>query len=420
MRLNRPRSLALITAAACLTTAAGCSGGEAGLAGAPTGTPAASTSPAGSAPATEAATPSPPAGGSGSPSISNQSAPGTFTVVATGDVLLHPPLWAQAQRDARRTGRGTMDFAPMLAGVKPYVSGADLAICHLETPLAARSGPFSGYPSFSGPPQVTPALRSTGYDLCSTASNHTFDQGAAGIERTLDGLDAAGIAHTGSARTPAESRRITMVKANGVRVAFLSYSYGWNGNSYPGGQRWRANVIDKTRILADARRARAGGAEVVVLAMHWGTEYQQTPSAQQRDLAPELARSGVIDLIVSHHAHVVEPIQRIGKTWVIYGLGNLLADHTTPGPANAEGLLARFTFTRSGGGRYTATAAEYVPLLMTKSPPLRLLDVRRALETGRYGSATRQRLREALARTTRVVQSLGGTRDGLRAAAVPQ
>jgi poly-gamma-glutamate synthesis protein (capsule biosynthesis protein) len=306
----------------------------------------------------------------------------------------------------------------MLAGVKPYVSAADLAICHLETPLAKASGPFSGYPSFSGPPQVAPALKAVGYDACSTASNHTFDQGADGIKRTLDGLDAAGLAHAGSARTRSESRRITLLRANGVRVAFLSYAYGWNGNGYPGGDRWRANVIDRARILADAQRARAAGAQIVVLAMHWGTEYRQEPSAQQRDLAPDLARSGLIDVIISHHAHVVEPIQRIGTTWVTYGLGNLLADHSTPGSANAEGLLARFTFTRGSTGRFTATAAEYVPLMMTKTAPLRVLDVRRALRTGDYGSSTRPRLRAALARTTRVVQSLDGAKNGLRDAGV--
>jgi poly-gamma-glutamate synthesis protein (capsule biosynthesis protein) len=128
----------------------------------------------------------------------------------------------------------------------------------------------------------------------------------------------------------------------------------------------------------------------------------------------------VIDLIVSHHAHVVQPIQRIGKTWVVYGLGNLLADHSTPGPANAEGLLARFTFTKGSGDRFTTTAAEYVPLMMTKTAPLRLLDVRQALKTGRYGSSSRQRLRQALTRTTTVVQSMDGARRGLRAASPPQ
>jgi len=416
----RRRRLTVLAAVAGLLATAACSGGSPGsgsggdLAGAGTASsPAVSASAGVSAPGPSTPGPSNATGPAATSSSGGLKAGTGFTVVATGDVLLHPPLWAQARRDAVHTGKGTMDFAPMLAGVKPYVSSADLAICHLETPLAPAGGPFTGYPNFSGPPQISTALASTGYDVCSTASNHTLDQGAAGITRTLNSLDTASIAHAGSARSPAESRRITLLTANGVRVAFLSYAFGFNGHSYPGGQRWRANLIDPGQILADARRARADGAQAVVLALHWGTEYSQVPSAQQRALAPKLARSGLVDLIISHHAHVVEPIKRIGRTWVVYGLGNLLADHSTPGAANSEGLLVRFSFTRTSSGRYTATRAEYLPLLMTKTAPLRVLDVPGTLRSADYGSTTRSRLLAALTRTTRVVRSLGATKQGL-------
>ena len=102
-------------------------------------------------------------------------------------------------------GRTGYDFAPMFASVKPVVSAADLAICHMETPLGPADGPFSGYPSFSVPPQVATGLADLGYDSCSTASNHSLDQGEAGVARTLDALDAAGIRHAGTARSPAEA-----------------------------------------------------------------------------------------------------------------------------------------------------------------------------------------------------------------------
>nr|WP_269328521.1 CapA family protein [Kineosporia babensis] len=338
-------------------------------------------------------------------------------MVATGDVLLHESLWEQAIADGEGTQAGGMDFGPMLAGVKPYVNRADVALCHLETPLAPKGGPYSAYPMFSGPPEIADGLAETGYDICSTASNHTFDKGADGVDRTLDGLDAAGIKHTGSARTQKESKRITTLKVNGVRVAFLSYTYGFNGMDWPNGQTWRSNKISQERILRDATRARKQGADVVVAAMHWGTEYQQTPSADQKALAPKLAKSGKLDLIISHHAHVVEPVEKIGKTWVVYGLGNLVADHSTPGDPNAEGLLTRFTFERSAGAkRFKVTEAEYVPLLMTKKPPHRVLDVRKALKTKKYGSTDRARLQTALKRTTKVVESLGGAEKGLTTA----
>jgi poly-gamma-glutamate capsule biosynthesis protein CapA/YwtB (metallophosphatase superfamily) len=347
---------------------------------------------------------------SGPPSTPATTSGQGFSLVATGDVLLHPALWAQAKKDGRGTG---MNFAPMLADVNPVISGADLAICHLETPLAGRNGPFSGYPLFSGPPQIVKALKTTGYDACSTASNHTFDQGAAGITRTLDALDRAGIAHAGSARTEAESRTITMVTANGVRVALLSYAFGWNGRSYPNGQHWRGNIIDPATMEADAKRARSRGAQAVILAVHWGTEYSQQPSAQQLALAPKLARSGDFDLIISHHAHVVEPIQKIGKTWVVYGLGNFVAYHATPGAANAEGLLVKFWFTRTKTGRFTVSDATYLPLLMARHAPIRVLDVPKALREKDYGSSSRARLVRALHRTTAVVDSRGAADAGL-------
>ena len=393
MRWGARKTPTWVLAALGLAAASGCSG---------TGNPTRAT------PMTIGQTPVQP---SQATSTSAPARTDRFTVVATGDVLLPPALWNQARADAENA-RTAMNFGPMLAGVKPYVAKADLAICHLETPLAKPNGPFSGYPDFSGPPQIATALRATGFDACSTASNHTLDQGSAGISRTLRALDQARIKHTGSARSETESRRITLLRAGDVRVALLSYAYGFNGHTYPGGRTWLANRIDPVAIVDDAKRARRQGAQVVIAALHWGTEYQQTPSRQQLDLAPRLARSGALDLIISHHSHVVEPVQRIGRVWVVYGLGNLIAFHSTPGLPNQEGLLASFTFTRSGT-RWTVTTAGYLPLLVTRRPPIRLLPVTAALRTGRYGSSTRARLTQALERTTRVVMSMGAAEQGL-------
>jgi hypothetical protein len=129
--------------------------------------------------------------------------PRSLTLVATGDVLLHDALWHQARADAVAAGRpGEHDFGPLLAGIRPLVQEADVAICHMETPVAPRGGPYASYPSFSVPPEIVPALAATGFDACTTASNHTYDRGAAGVDRTLHELDAAGIHHAGSARTP--------------------------------------------------------------------------------------------------------------------------------------------------------------------------------------------------------------------------
>ena len=185
----------------------------------------------------------------------------------------------------------------------------------------------------SVPPEIVPGLATTGYDACTTASNHSFDRGGAGVDRTLAALDASGVAHAGMARNPEEAARITTVGAGPARVALLSFTYGFNGIPYPDGQLWRANIIDEARILADARRARAAGADVVVVALHWGDEYVHDPNAQQSEMAPRLIASDDIDLLLGHHAHVVQPLENVGGEWVVYGMGNLVATHSTPGAA---------------------------------------------------------------------------------------
>ena len=209
-----------------------------------------------------------------------------FTVVATGDVLIHPALTEQAEAD----GHGKLDYRPLLAGIKPLISGADLGVCHLETPLAQEGGPYSGYPSFSAPPEIADALKDIGYDTCSTSSNHTLDQGAAGIERTLDKLDEAGLKHTGSARSAKEAATPLILDVHGVKVAQLSYAFGFNGIKVPAGKPWLANQIDADAILDAAKAARAAGAQVVIVSLHWGIEYQHEVTAEQRTIAKQFIK----------------------------------------------------------------------------------------------------------------------------------
>jgi poly-gamma-glutamate synthesis protein (capsule biosynthesis protein) len=339
--------------------------------------------------------------------------PRRFTLVATGDVLLHPPLWDQAAADAAAAGGSGHDFGPLLAALRPLVSGADVAICHLETPVAPAGGPYSGYPSFSVPPEIAPALAATGYDACTTASNHTYDRGAEGVDRTLDALDAAGLRHAGSARTPEEAAATTLLEVSGVEVALLSYTFGFNGIPAPAGETWRSNPIDEARILADAGVARQRGAEVVVVALHWGDEYRHEPNGQQDALGPRLIASPDIDLVLGHHAHVVQPVEPVAGEWVVYGMGNMVSHHAGGSPERREGLLVRFAFTETPEG-WRTTAAEFAPLLTDDRGPVRVLDVRRALADPATDPGLRGALQAAHDRTTAVVDQRGATQAGLR------
>lgn len=298
-------------------------------------------------------------------------APESFTVVATGDVLLHQG--GSLVRDAEAAGQlaGTgYDFRPVLAEVAPIIGGADLAVCHLETPVAPPEGPFTGYPFFSVQPQVLDALVAAGYDTCSTASNHSVDTGFDGLVRTLDALDARGLGHTGTFRSEAESRTPHLIDVGGVRVGQVSWTYWLNGLREPDGKPWAVNDFDGTdpdaapdvsAVLADAAAARRAGAEVVIASVHCCTEYQHDPAPAQDAIAAALLASPDVDLVLGHHAHVVQPIERIGTEWVAHGLGNHIAQHGSGTSGTADSVLARFTFTRGPDGRFTTTAAEAVP-----------------------------------------------------------
>lgn len=321
----------------------------------------------------------------------------SITIVAGGDVLLHEPTWAQADADAGAVGDATLDFTPTLAGIEPVVAAADLALCHLEAPLAPAGGPYAGYPAFSMPPQIVEALAVTGFDACSVASNHTADQGLDGVHRTVTQLRAGGVLGYGAA-DGAQPANPSFVTVSGVTVGLLSYTYGSNV-AVP-----RADVLellDPRDMAVDARLAREAGAEIVVVSVHWGTEYDHEPNAQQREVADQLAAMPDVDVVIGHHAHVVQPIVQIGRTWVAYGLGNLLAAQATPVPANREGVLVRFALTERAGG-WVVTEAGYVPTYVEREPALRVVVLG-------DGAAADDRHREALARTRDVVRESGAS-----------
>lgn len=276
-----------------------------------------------------------------------------FEIVASGDLLIQDLVWLRALAD----GGGRLDFRPMFRAIRPIVQGAALAFCHVETPIGA--GVPMGYRVFNAPPQLARAIAWTGWDACSTASNHTVDKGQYGIGKTALALDAAGVRHTGSFRSRAEAQRILIVRVRGIRIAFLSYTYGTNR---PVPHSWSVNRLSQRKVAADARRARRRGADLVIANFHWGKEYVHAPSSQQRSLARYLLERHVVDLIVGQHAHVVQPIRRIAGRFVVFGEGNLLSGQGAAccPPETQDGLIA-VIHVRAVGRRTTVTGVDYVP-----------------------------------------------------------
>ncbi|MEU7025676.1 CapA family protein [Streptomyces sp. NPDC046275] len=391
---TRPGTLAL--AALLLTATAGCATADR-TAERPGGSPAQSRAPQ---------RPAAPGGAS---------APTPFTLVASGDVLPHDSIIRQAAADAGGAG---YDFRPMLSGVRSVVSRADLAICHMETVYGEPGGPYTGYPAFKSPPEVAAALKATGYDSCSTASNHTLDDGAGGLRRTLDALDAAGVRHAGSARSADEAARPTLLKAGRATVAQLAYTYDTNGYPLPAGQPWAVNLIDEQKIVADARAARKAGADVVVVSLHWGTEWQTAPDERQLSLGRALTASRTgdrpdIDLIIGTHAHVPQAYEKVNGTWIVYGMGDQIAGDMINYEGAYDrrgnmGTLARFTFAppTAPGRRWEVSRAEFVPQFFDTARG-RVVNLNEAIGKGQAQYAEP---RDAI---RAVVLDRGAARDGL-------
>ena len=279
-----------------------------------------------------------------------------LTIAASGDFLVHSPVFNQALTNG---GGRRYDFAPMFGPIRRWIEGSDLALCHVETPLVP--GTPTGYPLFRTPPNLAAAIRSTGWDACSTASNHSLDVGQAGINSTIRTLRRVGIPFDGTARSARGARRSPILTADGVRVAFLAYTAVSNGQLVP--HPWSLNFASAKRILADARAARRTGANAVIVNLHWGAEYQHSPTPEQRALARRLTRSPDITAIVGQHVHVVQPIRRVNGKIVVFGEGNLVSnqDAACCPAASQDGLIALLQLELEDG-EPVVRRARYVPV----------------------------------------------------------
>ena len=337
----------------------------------------------------------------------------SFTLAVSGDILPHSRLWQGAKRNATANSTASKDidvydFRPMFALVKPILSSVDLAICHLETPIAPTGEELSTFPFFGVPIEITDALAYAGFDRCSTASNHAMDRGARGIDATLNALDRVGISHTGMARTPQEINP-KLILVNGISIAHMSYTFSYNGLPAANGEAWRSALIDTDRILRDARLARKLGAQVVLLSMHWGNERESAPSSYQTQIADAITKSGEVDLIIGSHAHVLQPIKLVNGTFVIYGLGNFLSDMPTtpkdpPWPASTQdGAIVTTKITVVADGKVLVAKPVVIPTWVDRDAGWQIRSVVSDLKDNVISSATRAELQASLKRTTSVL-----------------
>ncbi len=298
-----------------------------------------------------------------------------FTLVVGGDVIVH-----ESVAESARAAVG-FDFATQFAEIAPVVASADLAVCHLEVTLSSDNTDLAYYPAFRVPNQLADGIAGAGFDACSTASNHSLDAGPVGVANTLDQLDRVGLKHTGTARSATEATISLMLPTtSGLTVGWLSYAYGFNGQDVPSDQTWLANTIDADRIERDAAASRAAGADFIAVSMHWGQEYQVAPTEQQTELPARLLASPDIDLLVGHHAHVVQSVEKFGSEYAILGLGNLLSNQSpdTCGPecpiGTEDGVLLRLTVTQSPDGVVAVETIESIPTWVDRGNGHRIVE----------------------------------------------
>ena len=331
------------------------------------------------------------------------------TFAFTGDVLSHTPLIDQAKRTAIANSTTELqldyDFRPMFADVKPLLSSVDVAICHLETPIAPDGEELSTYPFFGVPKEITTAIADAGFDRCSTASNHTYDRGNDGIDATVNALLAAGVQESGMARTPKEIEpHIFTVK--GIKLCHLSYTFSYNGLIMPDETQWRSAIINTKRILRDAQRARELGSQATIVSMHWGTEKDSNTNSMQTSVADELTASGLVDLIVGHHAHVVQPTSQVNGIWVMYGLGNVLSNLPTDErwPINSQdAVIATTSLTISSSGKAVFEKPVMHPTWVDKTHGWVIRDVQKSLRSSTISYGLARELELSLGRTTQVL-----------------
>lgn len=286
-----------------------------------------------------------------------------FTILAVGDLMVHTP-----QLTSARVADG-YDFEPCFAPVAPRITAADLAIGNLETTLAGADRGYTGYPMFNSPDSFAAALVKSGFDVLTTANNHTLDRGPAGLARTLDVLDELGAQHTGTARTAEEAERTLVADVNGAKVAILAYTYGMNGFTAPSDKKWMVDVIDTGRMIADVKRARELEPDLVIVSIHNGVEYQRQPSEAQMAVEAAMIEAGA-DVVLGSHPHVIQPMRTVEATredgsartgFIIHSLGNFVSNQRER--YRNTGLLLELGFEKDvRSGVTSLVTVEYVPV----------------------------------------------------------
>jgi poly-gamma-glutamate capsule biosynthesis protein CapA/YwtB (metallophosphatase superfamily) len=293
---------------------------------------------------------------------SRQVAGDKLSLLFIGDIMGHDEqIWSAENRETH-----TFNYDDVFRYIKPVISEADVAIANFEVTLAGP--PYMGYPQFSSPADLAVACRNAGIDYLVTANNHAADRGKNGIINTINKLDSIGIPHTGTFLNSAarDSLSPLMIYRKGISIALLNYTYGTNGIKVP--DPVIVNMLDKDLITNDVKKAKNNKADIVILFLHWGTEYDTVPAKSQTDLAAYFFSIGV-DLVIGSHPHVLQKMvwtknSAPGKDGVVvYSLGNFVSNQRKP--KTDGGSMVRIELTLNSDSFNISDAGFYLTWVYT-------------------------------------------------------
>ena len=307
----------------------------------------------------------------------------TITLTVIGDIMCHNTQYNDAFVD------GVYDFNYVFDDIREKLSVADYTVGNLETTFAGAERGYSSYPEFNTPEELGIALKNAGIDLVSTANNHSLDSRYSGVESTIDFLDEFGIKHTGTYKSQEEQDTPTIVDIKGLKVAFLSFTYGTNGIPVADGREYCINLIDDDFIIDRLNLTKAQNPDIICVFMHWGEEYETTPNREQYHLEELLFENGV-DVILGSHPHVLQRMEKVDLStetetkegFVIYSLGNFVSGQVKEN--TKDSIILDLTITKKGTGEVTIDSAKYTPIYTYRtgeaSKQFRVLDIKKALD----------------------------------------
>ncbi len=290
----------------------------------------------------------------------------TADMVVAGDITAHVPQIEQAY-----LGEGNYDFTPSFEIIEPYLKKGDITVGDLET---AQAGPeirsvawgvtgYTGFPEFNAPQEFSEALQQAGFNTLTIANNHTMDRGYEGLIKSLSHVRSLGLETFGAYKSQEERDTPTIIEHDGIKIAFIGYTYGLNGIPVPEGHQYCVNYVpdfqDITPVIEDIARAKDHGADLVAVFPHWGSMYVSEPQPQRlRDVAAQMAAAGA-DLIMGGHPHYIQPIEWFFNdnesggeraTLAIYSLGNFISNQHyphNPSPFVEYGILLDIELTKN-------------------------------------------------------------------------